>query len=566
MKKKLIIIISIILINILFINIDFASSLQGSADVFLMVIGGCGNGYQEPGEECDGTDGVPEGYVCKEDCTLSPLSAPFLPDVFAGINIYGIYTRISTYEALISWTINKKAYCQLEWGDTQELLDWTIVGIEAKASHRAHLTDLLPSSYYYYRIFCWDDWGHKAKTSVRKFRTKDLVDDIPPANVRDFTAVPFEGNIKLTWINPKDTDFLAVKIMRSEEFYVQSINEGKMIYNGSGEMAIDKDVIPGTRYYYTAFAYDNNFNYASGAIASARVPIEEEVVPEEEILPLPEAPIVEEIPLEMIDFDFLIANDTIELVVAENQFSLLPGTILSIRTLEEKFPQILKSIILTIAPKVGDRVKEAKNYLLRIDKKDKYFKATITAPLKIKDYDVYITILNVENSKLARIEGLIRVVRFGKVSKTEIENELGTPIHAAESNKKTNKSVYAADITIYQEKDGQFKKWEGEQYSQFNPIYSNKSGQYGFLVPNGQYYLKARKYSFFTYNSLSILVTNNIINQDMEIIYIPQLDLGKLLLILLGLLIAYFITRKIIKRKKDEDKTGEGFGFEAIDL
>ena len=43
--KKLLIIISIILINILYINIDFASSLQESADVFLVVIGGCGDGY-----------------------------------------------------------------------------------------------------------------------------------------------------------------------------------------------------------------------------------------------------------------------------------------------------------------------------------------------------------------------------------------------------------------------------------------------------------------------------------------------------------------------------------------
>ncbi len=539
----------------MYININFASSSQESADIFLMVVGGCGNGYLDPGEECDGSAGVPAGYTCNNLCQLVKIEeaagSGFIPEVFSGISIYNIYSRISTDEVLISWITNKKAYCKLEWGETQESLDWLVAEIEKTTNHRAHLTDLSPSSHYYYRIFCWDDWGHKAETSLRRFRTKDLIDNIPPANVRDFTAVPFEGNIKLTWINPKDPDFRAVKIMRSEEFYPQSINEGKVIYNDSDQSIVDKDIVLGKRYYYTAFAYDNNFNYASGAIASAMVPIEE-VVPEEEILPLPEAPPVEEIVVDITDLDFLAANDTIELTIKDNQFSLLPGTILSIRTLEEKFPQILKSIILTIVPKEGDRVKEAKNYLLRIDKEDKYFEATITAPLKIKNYDIYITILNMENSKLARIEGLISIVQFGKVSKVEIENGLGAPIYAAELNKKTSESIYAVDVTIYQEEDGRFKKWEGEQYSQFNPLYSNKSGQYGFLVPNGQYYIKARKYSFFTYNSLPISVTNNIINQDMEMIYIPQLDLTKLLLILLVLLIAYFIIRKIIAREQEK--------------
>jgi len=595
--------IIIILINILLpINNILAASAQSTSTVSLIVgaVAVCGDGSLDAGEVCDdgnsidcdgcksdcsrldnvcGDSIVECGEICEsgdnQACTTSNGYAgaqlcnatcngwqtcvqieeivgggTILPEIFEEINIYSIFTRIGVEEAVINWLTNKNAYCRLNWGETQDLKDGSIEGIEKKDQHRAHLTSLTPDTDYYFQIFCWDNWGHKKQTLVQKLRTKELVDKTPPANVSDFIAIPDIDKILLSWKNPADEDFRAVKIMRSEEFYPLSISEGIEVYNDSGESTIDYKVKVGIRYYYTAFAYDNNANYASGAIAAA-------TIGEEIVSPLPEVPWArpeEIIEVSVTDFEFLVANNSILLSLAPSaatalgadgiDIALLPGTILGVRTKRANFPDVLKSIILTIVPKEEATLKEkmlgAKSYLLR--KENEFFSTLITAPIKIKDYDFYLSVLNLRNAMIARAEGLLDVEQFGQVIKSKLLSLIAQP-------------VYASDLTLYQFEEGEFKKWPGYEYSQFNPIYSNKQGQYGFLVPNGQYYLKADKNNFFTYHSIVFTIENNLLNEDIELIYYPQFNWKQFILLLLILLIIYIIIRKrIIKLKQFKNK------------
>jgi len=518
----------------------------------------------------------------EEESTPPPITPPgtILPPIFDEIRLFGPYVRATTDEAVISWSANKPVHCQMKWGLDQDMGEGVIEQVGNNRDQRAHLTGLSPDTEYYFQIHCADNWGHQADTLINSFRTEELADTKAPANVTEFTAEAKDGKIELNWINPEDKDLRAIKITRSEDFYPMGFNEGTTVYNDKGNSTIDSDVRPGKRYYYTAFSYDNNGNYSSGAIASARVPKkaapgkpgqpeeeDEEGVQPGEIIPLPPAPPAPPEQLFTIspsDFSFFIANQTIALEKNE-PIVLLPGTLLTVKTDADKYPKVLKSIILTLIPKpearatstgadLKTRKKEAKSYLLRVDSDNKYYTSNFAVPVKIRDYEMHVYFLNYANSKLAAAEDRIGVEQFGRISSITPEGKNISLARAEENGGNGNGAaspVYTAEISLYQYENGEFKKWKGESFSQFNPLYSNQLGQYGFLVPDGTYLIKAKKDNYFSFTSLPFEVKNNLVNQNIELIYYPKSNAQKYfltLLLILLLFLAYERTRK--KNKK----------------
>jgi hypothetical protein len=97
-------------------------------------------------------------------------------------------------------------------------------------------------------------------------------DETAPANVANFFARSTTGRVSLTWENPPDEDFAGVRILRKEDGYPVSASDGTLVCDGAGQAADDTKVGSGHTYYYTAFAYDEVPNYASGAQAMAAMP------------------------------------------------------------------------------------------------------------------------------------------------------------------------------------------------------------------------------------------------------------------------------------------------------
>ncbi|MFA6171757.1 MAG: hypothetical protein WCW77_03800 [Patescibacteria group bacterium] len=549
-------------------EVALSAQSQGESSVFLTV---------EEHEETEEPEPTP---------TPQPI---ILPEFFGDIELSAPYVRTGTDEAVINWSANKPVRCALKWGDDQELKNGVIENPELKNAHRALLSGLNPGADYYYQIECKDSFNRKKSTQIYGFTTLGLKDEKAPANPSDFTAIYESGAIRLNWKNPEDPDFRAVKITRSDEFYPQAINEGADVYNDSGESAIDRNVIPGKRYYYTIFAYDNNFNYSSGAIASARVPKpgepivrpgeegeagEEGEVPgkEGEIVPMPPAPPAppeERFGIALSDFIFSVANETIEVNLEESN-TLLPGTLLDVKTPSERYPKVLKSIIMAFIPKAGiasstiaERKKEARSYLLKINNENKYYQANFPLPLKVKDYDIRLYFLNYNNSRLAETGGEFKIENFGQVisSGKDAQDAISFlpgsfrgawpqifSTALAQSQNGEADPVYTAEISLYQYENGEFKKWRGEKYSQFNPLYSNKKGQYGFLAPDGTYMIKARKDNYYAYQSLPFEVKNNIVNKDINLIYYPKSNPKKYLLIVIAIII-FFLAADRVRRK-----------------
>jgi len=272
--------------------------------------------------------------------------------------------------------------------------------------------------------------GDGEKTVYAKFRSKEggetqvvidtiILDTKSPANISDFLAKGEDSKITLQWKNPSELDFKSVKIMRSTDFYPATPSDGQLIYNSSGEYYVDINVKNGTRYYYTAFSYDEAGNYSSGAITSATPQKEGEKITEipftEDILSKIEPP--EEIAkLTPKDFNLMQGGKLIPFIdLDQTKFNAVFGEPLTISIPYEKFPEVLKTIMVTIEKQAlisddsqGVIEKKSFSFLLRVNKEKTAYLATLIAP-DPGNYPLKITILDYKNHSLKKITGELLV-------------------------------------------------------------------------------------------------------------------------------------------------------------
>ena len=97
-------------------------------------------------------------------------------------------------------------------------------------------------------------------------------DKTPPPPITNFIAEAQDSAVKLTWVNPVDTDFAGVRIMRKTDGYPTGPSDGTLIYSGGANTHTDTGLVNGTTYYYRAFTFDfdKNFNTDVGQQASAK--------------------------------------------------------------------------------------------------------------------------------------------------------------------------------------------------------------------------------------------------------------------------------------------------------
>lgn len=134
-------------------------------------------------------------------------------------------------------------------------------------------TGLVAGTTYYYAAFAHDihrNYSMAANASA----TVPIVDATPPGPVTLFTATGKPAAILLSWHNPSDPDFSGTLIRRKIGSYPTGIADGMQVANrtaapGSNDSFTDSGLNYGTKYYYAAFAYDAQPNYAAAAQANA---------------------------------------------------------------------------------------------------------------------------------------------------------------------------------------------------------------------------------------------------------------------------------------------------------
>jgi len=173
----------------------------------------------------------------------------------------------------ILWDTDEPADSVVDYGETLSYEIGTVSDPTYVMSHSMPLGALTPNTSYHVRAHSTDPELNEAISGDMMCST--LPDTTPPANVIDFTATPGPGSLEITldWTNPADLDFSGVRICRSEIDYPTDPLTCTVIYEGPGETFVDTAVVAGVTYYYTNFALDTSMNFASGAIASARIPL-----------------------------------------------------------------------------------------------------------------------------------------------------------------------------------------------------------------------------------------------------------------------------------------------------
>ncbi|MBI3231860.1 MAG: fibronectin type III domain-containing protein [Candidatus Doudnabacteria bacterium] len=90
----------------------------------------------------------------------------------------------------------------------------------------------------------------------------------PPKDIR---AEAVDSSAILFWQNPSDVNFVRVKIVRGENAYPNSINDGQVIYEGDKANFTDINLSNGKTYYYSVFAL-NHLSHISKPLQFAVTP------------------------------------------------------------------------------------------------------------------------------------------------------------------------------------------------------------------------------------------------------------------------------------------------------
>ncbi len=79
-------------------------------------------------------------------------------------------------------------------------------------------------------------------------------------------SATYDGNaVELNWNNPESISISEIVIVRNEEGYPESTEDGIEIFRGSGEQAVDTSAVSGKLYYYGAFIVDTSGNVSEPA-------------------------------------------------------------------------------------------------------------------------------------------------------------------------------------------------------------------------------------------------------------------------------------------------------------
>jgi hypothetical protein len=127
---------------------------------------------------------------------------------------------------------------------------------------------------YYYSVFVVDDLGNysvpatvsyqplSAKEEKRQISGGGYSENASQGKVKNAEGYSFDGGLLLKWENPADGNYVRTIISRKEGEAPVAVNEGDIVYEGSGTEFTDKEVLKGKTYGYGIFTYDRKPNYS----------------------------------------------------------------------------------------------------------------------------------------------------------------------------------------------------------------------------------------------------------------------------------------------------------------
>jgi hypothetical protein len=326
----------------------------------------------------------------------------FFPEAKAPF-IFNVIVSPGMTSAVVSWETDEPAISSLSWGLNRDYGLGSLSETSFTKKHETIITGLVPGMVYYFEIKARDNIGNEGKLGGFSFLTLLPPDNQPPSNVRNLEAVLEEkitdNSILLTWENPIDPDFEAVRVLRGRSFYPRDPFDGEVVYDGPFEKTIDitgKDDL----FFYTVFTRDGVGNYSSGAIVRPASPSK----PSAELIkefPRSSLPHPEIQKLNLLDFDFIQGDRHTVFVGGTVEIDSTRGLIISIDY--DKVPDVLKTITVTLQDPVD--TSKRFSFLLRVNADKTAYEAHIAPFGRSGIYPIQITIFDFKNQGVKTIEG-----------------------------------------------------------------------------------------------------------------------------------------------------------------
>ncbi|HPN15183.1 MAG TPA: fibronectin type III domain-containing protein [bacterium] len=428
-------------------------------------------------------------------------------------------TSIQDTSALIVWDTNRPADSLVQYGTSALLGSWNSVA-GFVSNHAVPLSGLQPNTIYYYRVISQDGLGASATSSIYTFRTSS--DLTPPTNIT-LTATAGDTVVLLNWTHPPEPDFAGVKIMRRTGGYPVGPNDGDFVYQGLLLSTLDVGLTNGVTYYYAAYAYDTNNNFASGALDNA-TPQGTIQLPPTSTPPLPPAtttppvvppttttpPVVPPItppatttpptiPDISIHAIYYAANGTVLLQPDENgQYGVLGNSSVLVYVPTANLGATPQFAVMTVG---------GHSYSLTLSADGTAYTGTFLSPDSgLFNTDIRVTFVD---GRVGAALDDFEVQYGGQVVEEPL---IIGPVTA----------LPEATVTLYQNINGEWVVWNGAPYGQSNPVISDENGGFTFVVPNGLYYAQAEKPGYTSQRTANINVRQNVFGGRIPLIKVPE--------------------------------------------
>lgn len=450
-------------------------------------------------------------------------------------NISNIVVVPSFTTAQITFDTNEPATTILNYGITNSYGNSVSHTQSLLASHSYSLSGLLPNTTYHFNIIATDAAPYLNSGISLDQNFKTAVDLSPPPNVADLKLNTTQNSILLTWSNPGLNfvpDFDGVKILRKTSGTASGHNDPEAIikYVGGAESLTDSNVLLNITYYYTLYSFDTSGNYSSG------VSIRGKIVPPIE----PKAEICDN----SIDDDNNGKIDCVDSVCVEavncqatppttppiTPTSTVPGAPTSTIPTVPSFVRIKISDLmfwsgnkkialspnddiitglagseLLVGVKKSALVSNPKKIVLKIGAGENHF--TLTSNIYYSD----IIFPNIGNNQ-AYLE-----VDYGDNQLDSLGFKINSlPFGAVRDGEG---SLSGVSVVLYNDSGQVF---DGTSYNQYNPWSTGVDGGFGWMVPNGRYYVVATKNGYYERKTSPITISNNVYNQNIELINEPK--------------------------------------------
>jgi len=459
---------------------------------------------------------------------------------------------INSNSAMVIWETDEYSVGTVEYGINTNYGNVVEDVNNLYLSHQYKLFPLEQDTEYYFKLIVRDQIGNETVSSGLRFKTPAV------ANVINFRAEGFDSEVLLNWQYPNVDNIAGVRILRREDGYAETQEDGLIIFEGNREQYWDRDVINNKWYFYTVFIFDTTRQYSSGAISEAVALKQGEVAP-----PKPDEvdkDKYEEIMegLEFFDLEFWVANQSLRVYPDENKnVNVLSESLMSIVLPKEKVTKQLKTII----AQIGDS-----NYLLKIRQfKDKY-QSLVSTPKQAGDYPIVVLIIVYQDGTKDTVKGTLVIEDYGIVKGMPVaklgEVKAGFYSDKVQGVKVTlftkifNHLNTEAQISEHSLSQDEWEEWNGARYFQYNPQMTDKNGEYGYMVPNGNYYIALEKDGYEKSVTPVFQVKDNIINWDLHLDRVMKkkwyMQIGWWFVI--GILILFIIWWKRKRKKETEEE------------